>query len=224
MQTANPAVAQAPKYYKWTMEVTTFSATGTAQRRVVMVTLTGEILSEKVAENGKHEECYKIGPIEYKTGAGPEDGKFLRPGTVAMEDGSFPEFAWVDQRFLLGTTLVQNQRCIVYADIHGKPIPTTGDPSQKLTELLQNESVPATSNVKRQPGILQPAFLANDVRIACVDAETRLPALLQTGFEVRSYAFTPLPRQEQPLPKKVQEEKALVERTNQALFAPFARP
>ena len=204
------------------MTVTLLAASGAPQTKVVTVTQTGEILSEKVAENGKHEERYKIGPIEYKTGAGPEDGKFLRPGTVVMEDGSFPEFAWVEKRFLLGTMLVQNQRCNVYADIHGKSVPPAGDPDQKLAGLLPDPS--AKGSQKQLPGIIPPAFLANGIRIACLNAQTNLPVLLQTGFEVRSYAFTPLPRQEQSLPKKVQEEKALVERTNQALFAPFARP
>lgn len=226
METQPPrsAFSKAPPFCKWTMVVALYGPVGAPQIKVTMVTQTGGIISQKEEENGRRQESCRIGPLEYKTTAGSEEGEFLPPGTLAMEDGTFPELAWVNQRFLLGSMNVQNQRCDVYADIHGKPIPTAGDPTQKLTELLKNESMPGSSKSKLQPGIVPPAFLADGIRIACLNAQTHLPVLLQNGFEVRSYAFTSLPNQGQQLPKKVQERKAAIESANKAVFSPYARP
>jgi len=224
VQTANPAVAQPPRFCRWTMAVDVFSPSGTAQKKVVTVTQSGEIASQKVEENGKSLEVFRVGPVEYKTAGGPEEGAFVPPGSVAIEDGSFPEFAWVEKRFLLGTMMVQNQRCNVYADIHGKRVPESGEPAQKLASLLQELSAKGSPGKKQLPGIITPAFLAEGIRIACLDAETHLPVLIQNGFEIRSYAFTRVTPQDLMFPKKVRDMVEVVVKTNKALFAPFARP
>lgn len=221
---APSVVAKAPAFCRWTMVETIFSSQSPPQTKRVTVTRTGEVVSQKTEENGKSQEVFRVGPVEYKSSAVAEEGTILPPGSLIIDDGNFSEFSWLSPRFFLGIMTLGNQRCAVYADVHGKPLPAKGEPEEKLGQLLLSEPAPGTASPKRLPGILPGSHLDDGIRIACVNAETHFPSFLQNGFTVKAYAVQLLPAREQTLPKQLREHVEAVVKANKAMFAPYARP
>lgn len=227
-------VAKAPAFCRWTTVESIFSPKAPPQKKTVTVTRTGQIASQKVEENGNSHEAFRAGPVEYTdTPAGPveytdsprsQGGVFLPPGSVVIDDGNFSEFSWISPRFFLGIMTIGNQRCAVYADVHGRPLPAKGEPEEKLAQLLLSEPAPGTAQPKRLPGILPGSHLDDGIRIACVNAETHFPSFLQNGFTVKAYGVQLLPAREQTLPKQLRERVEAVVKANKAMFSPYARP
>jgi len=221
-------VAKAPAFCRWTTVETIFSPKAPPQKKTVTVTRTGQIASQKVEENGNSHEVFRAGPVEYtdspRSEGGGQGGVFLPPGSVVIDDGNFSEFSWISPRFFLGIMTLGNQRCAVYADVHGRPLPAKGEPEEKLAQLLLSEPAPGTAQPKRLPGILPGSHLEDGIRIACVNAETHFPSFLQNGFTMKAYGVQLLPAREQTLPKQLQEHVEAVVKANKAMFSPYARP
>jgi hypothetical protein len=221
-------VAKAPAFCRWTTVETIFSPKAPPQKKTVTVTRTGQIASQKVEENGNSHEVFRAGPVEYtdspRSEGGGQGGVFLPPGSVVIDDGNFSEFSWISPRFFLGIMTLGNQRCAVYADVHGRPLPAKGEPEEKLAQLLLSEPAPGTAQPKRLPGILPGSHLEDGIRIACVNAETHFPSFLQNGFTMKAYGVQLLPAREQTLPKQLREHVEAVVKANKAMFSPYARP
>lgn len=221
-----------PRFCKWTITTVAFIAPLAKQteplpapnRSVTTVMRAGDTLYQTVQSGERRQESWRVGSLQYNLPVAG-DGFFSPTSSeesahVPMESDSFLEFSWISPEFSIGSMTVGGRECLVYVDVQGRKIPQEA----KLENLFAPMLAAVPAGGKNVPGILPQTVLAEGVRIACLDAQTHLPYLLQNGFQIRSYEFTPLPAQTLPLPKALAEMKEAVLRANRAFYAAPARP
>ena len=179
--------------------------------KVISIVKTTDVIYQKVKTAEQQIESWRTGPLQYNVTSGTDGGTFSP--TDARESNYIPiaqsnlnEFSWVDRKYFREYSNVAGSRCAVYVmadDMHESP---AGNAAQPI------------------PGILPSTFLSKNVRVACIDAQTKFPRMLQDGFVVRKYDIAEIPDMKQTLPQPLQEACDAISKANRSFYQSPARP
>ena len=182
----------------------------TSRVKVITIVKTGDITYQCIKTPDRQSESWRIGPLQYNVtnGAGSFSGTDpAEPNYAPMEPVDLPECAWISRKNFHDFMEIADSRCAVYVD----------------TDVSPETGVKAAGSKPLQ-GIIPDFVLSKNTRVACIDAKTKFPRMMQVGFVIRSYEFTLLPPKKQSLPQPLAEACEAIMRANRAFYQSPARP
>jgi len=176
----------------------------------IVVIKTGTVISQVIDTLcGRRSESWLIGHFQLNR---TSESKQLvesnddpaNPDYICVQTGDFSEFSWIGPGNYLGAQEWQGRMILVFRN------DTPGVTSKPLSDpqVENSPSVPASATSQ----------------LALIDADSRLPALLQIGTETQIYEFTPLPKVVQPLPDEVKAHIDERKERIRKMLTPPARP